>query len=76
MNRENLNQKVVNEEEAVAIRTIFDKYVNTDLGANGIADCALSQKNIADKMKAIRAKLKDAEILDQFDRVVFQSFEE
>ena len=27
----------VNEEEAVAIRTIFDQYVNTDLGANGIA---------------------------------------
>ena len=26
----------VNEEEAVAIRTIFDQYVNTDLGANGI----------------------------------------
>ena len=40
------------------------------------ADCVLSQKNIADKMKAIRAKLKDAEILDQFDRVVSQSFEE
>lgn len=40
------------------------------------SDCALSQKNIVDKMKAIRAKLKDAEILDQFDRVVFQSFEE
>lgn len=28
---------VVNEEEAVAIRTIFDQYLNTDLGANGIA---------------------------------------
>lgn len=28
---------VVNEEEAVAITTIFDQYVNTDLGANGIA---------------------------------------
>ena len=28
---------VVNEEEAVTIRTIFDQYVNTDLGANGIA---------------------------------------
>ncbi len=28
---------VVKEEEAVAIRTIFDQYVNTDLGANGIA---------------------------------------
>ena len=27
----------VNEEEAIAIRTIFDQYVNTDLGANGIA---------------------------------------
>ena len=27
----------MNEEEAVAIRTIFDQYVNTDLGANGIA---------------------------------------
>ena len=27
----------VNEEEAVAIRVIFDQYVNTDLGANGIA---------------------------------------
>lgn len=40
------------------------------------ADCTLSQKNIADKMKAIRAKLKAAEILVQFDRVVSQSFEE
>lgn len=28
------------------------------------ADCALSQKNIADKMKVIRAKLKDADVLD------------
>ena len=27
----------VNEEEAVAIRMMFDQYVNTDLGANGIA---------------------------------------
>ena len=27
----------VNEEEAVAIRMIFDQYVNTDLGENGIA---------------------------------------
>ena len=27
----------VNEEEAVAIRMVFDQYVNTDLGANGIA---------------------------------------
>lgn len=27
----------VNEEEAVVIRMIFDQYVNTDLGANGIA---------------------------------------
>ena len=27
----------MNEEEAVAIRTIFDQYVNTDLGVNGIA---------------------------------------
>ena len=27
----------INEEEAVAIRTIFDKYIHTDMGANGIA---------------------------------------
>ena len=27
----------INEEEAVAIRTIFDQYVNTDMGSNGIA---------------------------------------
>lgn len=27
----------INEEEAEAIRVIFDKYVNTDMGANGIA---------------------------------------
>lgn len=26
----------INEEEAVAIRTIFDQYVNTDMGSNGI----------------------------------------
>ena len=28
---------VINEEEAVAIRTIFDKYVNTTIGANGLS---------------------------------------
>ena len=27
----------INEEEAIAIRTIFDQYVNTDIGSNGIA---------------------------------------
>lgn len=27
----------INEEEAVAIRTIYDQYVNTDIGANGIS---------------------------------------
>ncbi len=27
----------INEEEAVAIRTIFDQYVNTDKGSNGVA---------------------------------------
>lgn len=27
----------INEEEAVAIRTIFDQYVNTDIGSNGIS---------------------------------------
>lgn len=27
----------INEEEAVAIRTIFDQYVNTSSGANGVA---------------------------------------
>lgn len=26
----------INEEEAVAIRTIFDQYVNTTIGANGL----------------------------------------
>ena len=40
------------------------------------SDCALSQKNITDKMKAIRAKLKNADVLDQFDRVVFESLVE
>lgn len=40
------------------------------------ADCALSQKNIADKMKTIRTKLKDADVLDEFDRVVFESLVE
>ena len=39
-------------------------------------DCALSQKNIAGKMKTIRAKLKDADVLDQFYRVVFESLVE
>ena len=28
---------VINEEEVVAIRTIYEQYVNTDIGANGIA---------------------------------------
>jgi site-specific DNA recombinase len=28
---------IVNEEEAVAIRTIFDQYVHTDVGANGVS---------------------------------------
>lgn len=27
----------INEEEAIAIRTIFDQYVHTDMGANGLA---------------------------------------
>ena len=40
------------------------------------SDCALSQKNIADKMKLIRQKLKGADVLDEFDRVVFESIVE
>lgn len=28
---------VINEEEAVAVRTIYDQYVNTDIGSNGIS---------------------------------------
>ena len=28
---------VINEEEAIAIRMIYEQYINTDLGANGIA---------------------------------------
>ena len=36
-------------------------------------DDSAEKQNIADKMKAIRAKLKNADILDQFDRVVFES---
>ena len=32
-----IDAKLLYEEEAVAIRMIFDQYVNTDLGANGIA---------------------------------------
>ena len=28
---------IINEEEAVAIRTIFDQYVNTTIGANGLS---------------------------------------
>ena len=30
------------------------------------SDCVLSQKNIADKMKLIRQKLKGADVLDEF----------
>ena len=30
-------QLIINEEEAVAIRVIFDQYVHTDMGANGLA---------------------------------------
>mgnify|MGYP006863322842 FL=1 len=40
------------------------------------ADCVSSQKNIADKMRVIRTKLKDADVLDEFDRVVFESLVE
>lgn len=40
------------------------------------SDCVLSQKNIADKMKLIRQKLKGADVLDEFDRVVFESIVE
>lgn len=40
------------------------------------SDCALSQKNIADKMKLIRQKLKGVDVLDEFDRVVFESIVE
>ena len=32
--------------------------------------------NIADKMKLIRQKLKGADVLDSFDRVVFESIVE
>ncbi len=32
--------------------------------------------NIADKMKLIRQKLKGADVLDEFDRVVFESIVE
>ncbi|VTS12873.1 site-specific DNA recombinase [Streptococcus pseudoporcinus] len=28
---------LINEEEAIAIRTIFDQYVNTSIGANGLS---------------------------------------
>lgn len=37
---------------------------------------ALSQKNIANRMKTIREKLKNAEIFDEFDRLVFESIVE
>lgn len=37
---------------------------------------ALSQKNIANRMKIIREKLKNAEICDEFDRLVFESIVE
>lgn len=37
---------------------------------------ALSQKNIANRMKTIREKLKNAEICDEFDRLVFESIVE
>lgn len=30
-------QLQINEEEAAAIRTIFDRYINTDMGSNGVA---------------------------------------
>lgn len=40
------------------------------------SDCVLSQKNIADKMKLIRQKIKGADVLDEFDRVVFESIVE
>lgn len=37
---------------------------------------ALSQKNIASRMKTIRAKLKNADVTDEFDRLVFESIVE
>ena len=37
---------------------------------------ALSQKNIANRMKTIREKLKNAEMCDEFDRLVFESIVE
>ena len=40
------------------------------------AENALSQKNISGRMKEIRTKLKNADILDEFDRVVFESIVE
>lgn len=43
---------------------------------NLFSDCALSQKNITDKMKLIRQKIKGADVLDEFDRVVFESIVE
>ena len=37
---------------------------------------AMSQKNIASRMKIIRAKLKNADVTDEFDRLVFESIVE
>ena len=37
---------------------------------------ALFQKNIASRMKTIRAKLKNADVTDEFDRLVFESIVE
>ena len=69
------------------LRVVDDQYVDsvnmTDLVEKAMpqilavfSDCVLSQKNIADKMKLIRQKLKGADVLDEFDRVVFESIVE
>ena len=55
---------------------IVKNYFVISIEKHLFSDCVLSQKNIADKMKLIRQKLKGADVLDEFDRVVFESIVE
>lgn len=57
-----------------------DKYnelevkLNRALGEKALLEQdVLSQNNVKDRMKKIREKIKDANFLDEFDRVVFES---
>ena len=71
-----LDDKISKEAYDDKYSEIVNKWDKCEEEKHLFSDCVLSQKNIADKMKLIRQKLKGADVLDEFDRVVFESIVE